>query len=233
MQLRLLTVDENDALFIIDLPETDFDDLGITGLHGAADELSFNGHFAMAAVDQDAERDALGPPEVEEAVHGGANGAAGVKHVVDEDEIHLVDAEADVGRLQNGLGRDFREIVAIESNVEGADGNVDAIDAAHGFGDALGQRYAAAADAYRSEVFRDAAFLDNLMGQTAQSAVDLRGGHQLGFFDDAHGRVILAQPLGVCRWDGHSCPSFSGSERGGLAPARPAPGQAGMPVARL
>jgi len=37
-----------------------------------------------------------------------------------------------------------------------------------------------------------AAFLDNLMGQALQSAVDLRGRHQLGFFDDAHGRVILA-----------------------------------------
>jgi hypothetical protein len=31
------------------------------------------------------------------------------------------------------------------------------------------------------------------MGQALQRAVDLRGGHQLGFFDDAHGRVILAQ----------------------------------------
>jgi hypothetical protein len=30
------------------------------------------------------------------------------------------------------------------------------------------------------------------MGQALQRAVDLRGGHQLGFFDDAHGRVILA-----------------------------------------
>jgi hypothetical protein len=31
-----------------------------------------------------------------------------------------------------------------------------------------------------------------LMGQALKGAVDLRGGHQLGFFDDAHVRVILA-----------------------------------------
>jgi hypothetical protein len=31
-----------------------------------------------------------------------------------------------------------------------------------------------------------------LMSKALKSAVDLRGGHQLGFFDDAHVRVILA-----------------------------------------
>jgi hypothetical protein len=31
-----------------------------------------------------------------------------------------------------------------------------------------------------------------LMGEPPQSTVNLGGGHQLGFFDDAHGRVILA-----------------------------------------
>jgi hypothetical protein len=31
-----------------------------------------------------------------------------------------------------------------------------------------------------------------LMGQASKGAVDLRGGHQLGFFNDAHVRVILA-----------------------------------------
>lgn len=191
-QLRLLAVDENDALFLIDFAETHFDDFRVAGLHGAADELGFNGHFAMAAVNEHAERNALRAAEIEKAVHGGANGASGVEDVVDEDEVHAVDAKGDIGRLQHGLGRDFREIVAIESDIESADGHVDAIDAAHGLGDALGERHAAAADADEGEMLRASAFFDNLMGQAAQGAVDLRGGHQLGFFDDAHVRVILA-----------------------------------------
>ena len=90
------------------------------------------------------------------------------------------------------MGRDFREVVAIERDVQRADGNIDAIDAAHGLGDALGQRYAATADANEGKMLRAAAFLDNLMCQATQGAVDFGGGHQLGFFDDAHVRVILA-----------------------------------------
>jgi hypothetical protein len=54
-QLRLLPVDENDAFFVIDFAETHFDDFRVAGLHGAAYELGFNGHFAMAAVDEHAE----------------------------------------------------------------------------------------------------------------------------------------------------------------------------------
>src|SRR5260370_16746768 len=106
-QLRLLAVDENDTLFIIDLAEAHFDDFGVAGLHGAADELRLNGHFAMAAVDEHAERDALGASEVEEAVHGGPDGAAGVTDVAAEYELHSLAAEGTVRRLQNRLTRDF------------------------------------------------------------------------------------------------------------------------------
>ena len=172
IQLWLLAVDENDALFIIDFAEADFDDFGVAGLNGAADELSFNGHFAMAAVDEYAERNALGAAEVEEAVHGGADGAAGVENVIDKDEVHAVDAKGNVGGLKNGLRRDFGEVVAIESDVEGADGDVDAVNAAHGLGNALGEGYATAADADQGKMLGAAAFLDNLMGQTPQGAVD-------------------------------------------------------------
>ena len=146
----------------------------------------------MPAVDEHAKRDTPGASEIEEAIHGGANGAAGVKDVVDEHEVHPVNAKNNVRRLQDGLGRNFGKIVAIERNVQRADGHIHAIDPAHCLSYALGQRYAAAPYAYQREMLGAAALLDNLMGQALQRAVDLRGGHQLGFFDDAHGRVILA-----------------------------------------
>src|SRR5208282_996081 len=192
------------ALFRIDLAETHFDDFRLASLHGAADKLGFNRHFAMAAVDEHAERNALRAAEIEETVHGGADGAAGVKDVVDEDEVHAIHAESNVGGLENSLGRDFREVVAIKRNIQRADGDIDAVDTAHGLRYALCQRYAAATDADQGEMLGAATLLDNLMGQASQGAVDLRGGHQLGFFDDAHGRVILAQASGACRQDRHS-----------------------------
>ena len=48
-------IDEDDALFVVDFFQSNFDNFGFAGLHVAADELGFNGHFAVAAIDQDAQ----------------------------------------------------------------------------------------------------------------------------------------------------------------------------------
>jgi hypothetical protein len=173
--------------------EADFDDFGVSGLHGAADVLGFNGHFAMAAIDEDAKGHALGTAQVEEAVHGGTDGAAGVKDIVDEDQVHGIHGESYVGRLEDSLWSDFGEVIAIKRDIECADGNFNAIDATHGLSDTFGQRYTATTDADESEILCAAALLDNLVSEALQRAVDFRGGHKLTFFDDAHGRVILAQ----------------------------------------
>ncbi len=196
------TVDKHDALFLVDLAEPHFDNFCVAGLHAAADVLRFDGHFAMAALDKNAERDAPGAPEVEKAVHGGADGAAGVEHVVNEDQVHIIHAEGNVGRLQHGVGRDFGKVIAIESDVEGAHGNVNAVNAAHGARDALGEGYATAADTDERKVFGAARFLHDFMGQALKSTVNFGGGHQLRFFEDTHGRVIVSfvtaeRPIGT------------------------------------
>jgi hypothetical protein len=173
--------------------ETDFDDFGLGGLHRATDVLGFDGHFAMAAIDEHAKGYALGAAQVKEAVHGGADGAAGVEDVVHENQVHGIHGERDVGGLQYGLRRDFREVVTIEGDIQRADGDFDAVNTAHGLGDAFGQRYTSSTDADEREIFCAAAFLDDLMSEALKGAIDFRGGHKLTFFDDAHGRVILAQ----------------------------------------
>jgi|SRR5208337_3831385 len=168
---------EDYALFFVDFREADFDDFSGTGLDAAADVLGFDGHFTVAAIDEHAERDTLGAAKIEEAVHGGADGAAGVENVVHKDQIHAVDAKCNVGRLQDGLGSDIGEVVAIKSDVERADGDINAVNAAHGVGDALGQRHTAAADANESEAFGATAFLHDLVGQALQGPVDFGRGH--------------------------------------------------------
>ena len=61
----------------------------------AADEGGFDGKLAVPAVDQDAEANAFRAAQVEQAVHRGANRAAGVEHVVDDDQIAVIDREGD------------------------------------------------------------------------------------------------------------------------------------------
>src|SRR5271155_2417824 len=133
----LYPVHQDHALFIVDLLQANFDDFGIAGLHGAADVLSLDGHFAMATVNEHAEGNALGTAKVKKAVHGGANGAAGVKNVVDKHQVHAVYAERDVRRLEDRLRCDVGEIVAIESDVQCADRHFHAVNAAHGLRNTL------------------------------------------------------------------------------------------------
>src|SRR5262249_23052107 len=109
--LRLLlvyTVDQHDALFIIDLAQADFDDFGGARLHDTSGELRFDWHLTPAAVDQHAKRHALRTPEVEQTVHRCANRAAGVQNVVDQHEVHVVDTERNVRRFHHGVRGDLR-----------------------------------------------------------------------------------------------------------------------------
>src|SRR5258706_6548267 len=185
--------DEDDALFFINFDEPNLDDFRVAGLDRAADVLSFDGHFPVAAVDQHAKRDTLGTAEVEQAVHGGADSAAGVEHVIDENKVHAVHGEGDVGGLQDGLRRNLGEVVTIEGDVQRADGDVDAVDSAHGTGDSLGEWHAPSTNTDKLQALCASAFFDNLVGKALEGAVDFGRGHQLRFLDDAHVRVMLAQ----------------------------------------
>ena len=69
-----------------------------------ADVVGADRQLAVAAVDQDGELDRLGPPEVAERVEGGPDRAAGVEHVVDEDDDAAVDALRRAGRCAPAPG---------------------------------------------------------------------------------------------------------------------------------
>src|SRR5215471_12032437 len=191
---RLLdAVDQYYALLVVDFSKADFNDFGVAGLHGAADILSFDGHFTVAAVDQHAEGNALGPAKVEQTVHRGAYGAASVKDIIDKDKVKAVDTKGDVGGLQHGLRGHLGQVVAVESDVERADRDLDTVNAAHGAGNALCERHAATADADQGQAAGAATFFDDLVRQALQGAVDFGSRHQLRFFNDSHSRVMLAQ----------------------------------------
>src|SRR3970282_1984980 len=64
-----------------------------------ADELRGDGRLAPAAVHQRGEPHARRPAVVEQLVQRRAYGAAGVEHVVDQDEIAAFDLEGDLGAL--------------------------------------------------------------------------------------------------------------------------------------
>src|SRR5208282_6077013 len=79
--------------------------------------------FAMAAINQHQQlhqaRAAMGKKSVE----GGARGAAGIKHVVDQHDLLTLDGKADFRFLHHGFGAQCGKVIAIERDIERAHGN--------------------------------------------------------------------------------------------------------------
>src|SRR5579863_5054738 len=78
-------LDEHDALFLINLIQANFDNFRVAGLNRAAYECRLDRQFAVPAVNQNTQADALGTPEIEQSVHRRANRAPRVQDVVHDD----------------------------------------------------------------------------------------------------------------------------------------------------
>jgi len=184
-------VNEHDALLVVHLGQAHFNNLRVGGLHRAPNKLRLDGHLAMPAVHQHAKLHAPRAPKIKQAVHRGADGAAGIEDIVHQHQVHVVHGKGNVRSLKNGLRRNFGEIVAVKSDVQRPDSHFRPVYPAYPFRDALRQRDPAPANSDQHEIFRAAIALDDLVRQPLERAVNLRGGHDLGFFEDAHRPVIL------------------------------------------
>src|SRR5438093_8704564 len=88
---------DHDLVHAVRLGEPDLHLLAARGGDVLADVVGADRELAMAPVDEDRELDRLRPPEVDERVHGGADGPAGEEHVVDEEDPFPLDGERNVG----------------------------------------------------------------------------------------------------------------------------------------
>ena len=114
---------------------------------------------------------------IEQGVERGADGAAGVEHVVHEHDVLAGDGELDVGGIVNGFFGDGGKIVAVEIDVEDADGHFALFELLDFGSQTHGQGDAAAADSDEGEFVKVLRLLENLVGETHQSAVDLGSAH--------------------------------------------------------
>src|SRR5436189_5789 len=96
--------------------------LAAVHLHLLAHDVGLDRQLAAAAVHQHAQRDALGAPEVGELVERGAHGAAGVEHVVHDDDVFAREVAWDAGLPDHGLGAHGLEVVAVPGDSEGPGG---------------------------------------------------------------------------------------------------------------
>jgi hypothetical protein len=135
--------------------------------------------LAVATVDQHRQPDGPRAPEVDKRVHGAADGAARVEHVVDQHDRCSVQVEGEVRAFDDRLLGDERQIIAVEGDVQRADREPDPLVLLDGGGDAMRQGHPSSLDADQSQALGAGLLLDYLMRDTDDGAPDLVAGHDL------------------------------------------------------
>src|SRR5262249_49438853 len=147
--------------------------------HVLADVVGPDRQLAMAPVDEHGQADRLRPPEVDQRVHRRPDRATGVEDVVDEDDGGSIEGERQIRALHARLAGHEREVVAVEGDVERADGDRGHLVLRDRGGDPAGERHAAALDADEGEPGGSRLLLDDLVGDADRRAADLVRGHDL------------------------------------------------------
>src|SRR5262249_23708653 len=159
--------------------ELHLNDLDIGGLHNPADEARFDGKFTVAAIDQNQELHARRTAVIKQRVKRGADRAAGVEHVIHEDDILALHGKRNIGAAHDGLDVYCRKVVAIEIDIEDADRDLALLERLDFRRQPLRHRDAAAANAYEGELVKIGTFFENFVGQADERTVDFRCAHQL------------------------------------------------------
>src|SRR5439155_4028605 len=101
-----------------------------------------------------------------------------VHHVVDQHDDPAVDADRDVGRA-DGARVAQAQVVAVEGDVEGAHGRVDALGVVDDGGDAAGQGDTAGVQPDQHDVLGATVALEDLVGEADDGAAQVEGRHDL------------------------------------------------------
>ena len=200
------------------------------GLDVAAHEGGLDGQFAMAAINQHAKLNAAGTAMIEQCIQRRSRGPSGIEHVVNQDDVLVLDVELHGALLHFRAMADGGEIVAIERDVEGADRDCGFFDASQDLRQPLRQRHAAPHDADQSEVGDAIVFFDDLMRQPNQGALDFGCRQDLRFLAEISGldgglghavRIIRKAQAGEQPLPGALCPSARESVIIGIPAFRP------------
>src|SRR5262245_11546140 len=125
---RIRPLREEDTVDPVLLCHLHGDHLALRGRHVLPDVVRLDRQLAVSPIDEDSELNRARAPEVDDLVESRAHRAACVEHVVHQDEVLLHDVEGDLGRPHDRLVRDRLEVVAVEGDVEDAQGHADLLD---------------------------------------------------------------------------------------------------------
>ena len=159
-----------------------------------------DGQFAVAAIHEDKEFHRLGAAIVEDGFQRGADRAPGEQHVVDEDDVFIVQRCGDVGLADGGAGVHRGPVVPVQVDVQRAEGQLSPELVFQHLAEADGEVDPAPLDAQQYGLFTVSVTFHDLAGETVENAGDLVGMKKDGGF---HGQLLLRS--------GHVCREGTGS----------------------
>src|SRR5215212_722311 len=142
----------------------------------------------FAAINQHSELYATRAAEVDQLIERGANRATGVKHVVDQNDVAVFDVAGKICAIDDRLGADGREIVAIERDVEYADWRSIAFEIGNLLRHAFSEGNSATPDYNQKQVAGAVIFFDNFGRQARQCPIDARAIHDASLLYKVHVR---------------------------------------------
>src|SRR5579871_1974162 len=143
----LLRFAYEDAVEAVHLAQLDVNPLTFRGRNILADVVRANRHLALAAIDQHRELNRFGAAQIGNRAKRRAHRAAGVEHIIDEDDAFAIERKRDVATDETRVaGRAFF-IIAVRGNIEGAGRDIGHPHFAQRFEQAFGKRSTAAHDA--------------------------------------------------------------------------------------
>jgi hypothetical protein len=170
--------DQQDSIDFVHLDELDLDALVAGGREVLADVVRADRQLPVTAVGEHRQLHALGPAVAEERVDRGADRAAGVEDVVDEDNGHPLEREVEAGRAHERLWVPRRlaaadvDVVAVEGDVELPERDLRAGELLDALAQPLRKRDAASVDADKGDAPEVGVPLDDLVGDPRQRLRD-------------------------------------------------------------
>src|SRR5262249_12452475 len=137
-----------------------------------AHDVGLNGQLATAPVYKYGQGDSPWPAEIGELVEGGANGSAGVEHVVHDDDALAVDVDRNLRLADDRTRADGLEIVAVERDVQRTAGDVGLLALADRGDDLRRELDAAALNADDHEIVGPLVQFNDLVGHPPNGSVE-------------------------------------------------------------
>jgi hypothetical protein len=169
--------DEQDAVDLVDLDKLHLNAFAAGGRQVLAHVVGADGKLAMAAIDKARELDPRGPSVLEQGLDRGSDRPAGREDVVDQDAGSAFEREVELRGAHNRLGVPGSlsvandDVVAMERDVDAAEGNLDASEVSDVAPEALSERNPAGVNPDERSALEVTVSLDDLVSDAGERPV--------------------------------------------------------------